>query len=242
MPSRDVGPDVPQTFVGLDRASSICTTRHPANVLTGIVLRLLQEHFANPENLEYNGLNEFDSLEGMRPKRQLQGYTWDPDNTKTAIQIQPVWMYNTQDVDRTPGLYVKRNAQQPQRIAIDDGGFVAQSRRGADGKVIEVEGQYYAQMVVGSHTIFVVSKLGAEAELLGQEVFNHLMMFGPAIRQDMRFHRFLVHEVGELSLLEEFDEHYVVPVVAGYAFSWAWRLKQVAPWLKTLAVDVRAIP
>jgi len=242
MPLQPVGMDAPQTFVGLTPESSICSTRHPANVITGVLIRLLQEHFANPENMEYNGLNEFADLECMRAKTQLQGYIWDSDNTKTSIQIQPVWLYNTQDIERRPGLYVKRNGQRPQRIAIDDGGMAANSRRDAQGNVVEVRGQYYSQMVIGSHTVFAVGQSGAEAELLGQEVFNHLMMFGPLIRRDMSLHRFQIQEAGEIGLLAEFGEHFVVPIVAGYAFAWSWRLKQVAPWLKSLSVDVRAIP
>lgn len=228
----------PQTFVGLDPISSLCTTRQPAQLLTGIMLRLLQEHFANADNLEYNGANEFESAEGMTPKLQLQGYIWNEDKTKTNIQIQPVWEYNSQDIQRRPGIYVKRNGLQPQRIAINDGQTV-NSLRDKDGKIVQVRGNYHSMMILGSHTVFCVGNTGAEAEMLGAEVFEHMLMFAPIIRQDMKFHRFTVTEVAELSLLDEFDEHFVAPVVVSYAYAWAWRLQKVAPWLKTLAIDVQ---
>ena len=242
MPLPKPGQTAPTTMIGLDQVSSICTTRHPANIMTGVILRLLQEHFANADNLEYNGLNEFADQAGLIVKRQLQEYIWDADTTRTQIQIQPVWLWNTEDIQRRPALYVKRNRLTPQRIAIDDGGMHVKSVKDESGRVVRVEGRYYTQMVMGSHTVFVVAQSGAEAELLGQEVFNHLMMFGPAIRSDMKLHRFQVVENGEVSLLEEFNDNFVVPIVASYAFFWAWRIQEVAPWLKSLAVDVVSNP
>jgi hypothetical protein len=46
-------------------------------------------------------------------------------------------------------------------------------------------------------------------------------------------------EMGEIALLEEFDDHFVIPVVVAYAFTRSWQIIQVAPWLKTLSIDVR---
>lgn len=224
-------------MIGLDPISSLCTTGHPANILTGILVRLLQEHFQNPENLEYNGENEFQSAQGQIPLKQLQSYIWNPDNTQTMIQIQPVWAYNAQDIQRRPALYVKRNTLQTQKIAIADG-WTFGAQRDKEGKLIKVRGDYKAIQVLGSHTVFCVGTTGAEAELLGMEVMNQFIMFAPLIQQDMKFQRFMVMECGEVALLDEFDQHFVVPVVVTYAFIMAWRIQKIAPWLKTLSIAV----
>jgi len=224
----------PQTLVGLDPASSLCTTGHPANVMTGILLRLLQEHFASPLALEYNGVNE----PGIR---SLEGYIWTDQVETTRIQILPVWNYNPQDLQRRPALYVKRNGLKPERLGIDEG-FTTSPVRAPDFTVQRVPGEYKAKLIFGSHTVFCVGGSGAEAELLGMEVFNHLDQFGPVIRQNMNMHRFGVTEVGEVSLLDEFDQHFVVPVVCGHTVASAWRIDTVAPWLKTLAIDLRTFP
>ena len=228
----------PVTTVGLDPVSSICATGHPSFVLTGIFTRALQDHFANPDNLEFNGKNEFVSSTDFLPKTQLQGYIWTNDNTTTNIQIQPVWLYNPEDIQRRPAVYVKRNALQPQRLAIDDG-MTVNSRRDASGKVIGVRGEYHSVMVLGSHTVFCVGNSGGEAELLSAEVTSFFMSFAPLMRRVFGFHRVAVAEVGEVSLLEEHDQHFVVPVVVSYAFAETWRLNLEAPWLKTLSIDVR---
>lgn len=221
---------VPSTQVGLDPVSSLCTTQYPSNVLTGVFTRLLQEHFASPLSIEYNGQNE--------SAKQLEEYIWNADNTQTRIQIQPVWLYNPQDIQRRPALYVKRNTTKFERLGLDDGWTVNPRMEG--GRVIEVRGEWHSKLVVGSYTIFAVGNSGAEAELLGQEVGNHFMMMGPLLRRDLKINRLAIEEIGEVALLEEFEEHFVVPVVIAYAVTATWRIREVAPWLKTLAIDLRA--
>ena len=231
------------TTVGLTPASSICTTRHTANVLTGIFVRLMQEHFSDPGNLEYNGMNEFADSAETRPAAQLQDYIWTPNNETTKIQIQPVWAYNPQDIQRRPAIYVKRNAQRPQRLAINDGMTIAAHRTGPAPENIEVRGEYHSVMVLGSHTLFCVGQTGAEAEVLGQEVFDQVAMFAPLLRTDFKFHRVAVQEQGEVSIIEgEAEHHFLVPIVVAYAYALAWRIKAVAPWLKSIGVEVRPTP
>lgn len=231
MPSQSPSPSPPLTMEGLDPVSSLCTTRHPGNVLTGAYVRLLREHFARVENLEYNMVNEFRS--------ELEQFIWNPELDKTGIQIDAVWKYNAQDLQRRPGLYVKRNNFQYQQVAINQG-MTVNATRGKNGTVENVPGDYKTVAVIGSHTIFCVGGSGAEAELLGAEVGNHFQGFGPILRSDLKLHKFMVTQVEEVSLLDEAVEHFVVPVVLGYAAFYAWRLNTVAPWLKTLAIDVKA--
>ena len=240
-PPTPLPPTVPgPTMVGLDPISSLCTTGHPANILTGILVRLLREHFANPANLEYNGTIEFQSDQGEVPLKQLQSYIWNSDNAQTRIQIQSVWDYNAEDIQRRPALYVKRNTLQTQKLAIGDG-WTFGAQRDKNGKLLQVRGDYKCIQVLGSHTVFCVGTTGAEAELLGMEVMNQFIMFAPLIQTDMKFKRFMVMECGEVALLDEFDQHFVVPVVVSYAFDMAWRIQKIAPWLKTLSIAVKPV-
>ena len=227
------------TQVGMDVVSSLCSSQHPSNVLTGLWTRLLREHFASADNLQYNGADET-TVEG-RPTLQLQRYIWDPDNTKTEIQIQPVWEYNSQDIQRRPALYIKRNEVKFERLGIDDG-FTTGSQKNAQGQVERVPGEYHSKLMLGSHTVFCVGQTGAETELLAQEVTNHVMMFGPKLRAEFKLARLTLSEVGELALLDEFVEHFVVPVVIAYGIVMSWRIREIQPFLKTLAIDARPTP
>jgi hypothetical protein len=224
---------------GLQGASSICTTQHPANVLTGIFNQILRHHFSDPDRLEYNGKNEFTDATHDTAKKELEGYVWHPDNTQTKIQIESVWDINLQDIQRRPGMYVKRNALQPRKIAINHG-FSAGGTKDAEGRLLRIEGDYHSVLVQGSHTLFAVGQAGAEAELLGQEVFELMLQFGPLLRSEMHFQSFETVECGEVSVLEEATTHFAVPIVVGYAYPRTWRIEKVAPWLKAVAVDACA--
>jgi hypothetical protein len=198
--------------------------------MTGVFVRSLREHFASALDLEYNGTVE--------ERGELEGYLWHPEVDKTKILIDAVWKFNSQDIQRRPALMVKRNAWKTQRVAIADGMTVGIARH-SDGSPDRVRGQFQTKAVLGSHTIFAIGGTGAEAELLGAEVFRHLHEFSQVIREDLRLNRFAVEEMAEVSLVEEFDDHFAVPIVAAYAFFSAWRVDVQAPWLKTVAIDTR---
>jgi hypothetical protein len=227
-----------QTLIGFDQVTSVCTTRHSSNILTGIFIRSLRDHFSNPNNLEFNGAN----LLGLGAI-ELQNYVYaelpdgQPDLSKTMIQIKAVWEYNSQDIQRRPALYVQRNAQQTRKLAIGDG-FTAAPNTSPDGTVRNIPGRYQTRAILGSHTVFCVGGSGAEAELLGQEVFNHFHMFAQTFRREFRLHQFVATEIQPVSLLDEFDKHFVVPVVLGYVTMPSWRVDVEAPWLKTVAISV----
>ena len=225
------------TMVGLEPASSLCSTGPFANVLSGAFLRTLQEHFSDPSNLAYNGEDMDLITQGgvQLPGLQLQKYVWNPDETKTGIQIQPVWKYNSKDIQRRPAYYVKRNKWQlaPQE-AIDYGMTVSASKDGP-----AVRGQYQTCTIIGSHTIFAVGQSGAGVELLASEAYDLFMSFRSAIREDLKLHKFAVLEIDAAQLVDEHVEAWVVPVVLAYAKAMAWRVDRVAPWLKSVAVDLR---
>lgn len=227
-------PDGRTTLIGMDSPSALCSTFQSPLVITGVILKLLQEHFSRKENLIYNGTSEFG-------KKQLEGYIWDPDNTKTNIQIQTSFRYNVQDIQRRPALYVKRNQWTTQRVAIDDG-MTINPQPGMNGqKVGEVGGEFHSRLILGSHTIFCVGSAGegAEAELLGAEVFDFMASFAPVLRRDLKLHRMEVQSVEPIVMLEEATEHFAVPITVAYGFFWTWKLQAVAPWLKSIALELK---
>ena len=215
------------TKIGLDAVSSIEVTGHPANILTGIVLRLLREHFASRPDIEYNGV----SIPGW----DLTKYIWNQDNTKTGIQIQPVWLWNAQDIARRPGIYVKRNGIQVIKFAINHGTTVG-AERASDNHIVEVRGDYKSALLEGSHSIIVVSSSPDEVEVLGQEVFNHLLEFGPEIRTDFKLNLWEMKEFSELAKLEESSEHFAASITVQWRCFNTWRIKGLGPWLKTLEI------
>lgn len=227
------------TEVGLDRVTTICSTRHPASVLGGIFVQWCRQHFSDVKNLEYNGENEYANPEFTIPLDELQQFIWNPKVELTKIMIQMVWDYNPENIQMRPGIFVKRNKQQTQKIAINNGQTIG-AKRSRDGGIGQVRGAMNACIIFGSHTIFCCANSGAQAELVAAELFNEFIAFGPLIREKMELTSFQVEGLEEAALLEEFNDHWVVPLVITYAYPRIWRVDLVAPWLKTLSI--RAVP
>ena len=213
------------TQVGLNQVSSIEATGHPMNIVTGIVLRILREHFSSLPDLEYNGT----TVVGW----DLRKYIWDQDSTKTKIQIQPVWAWNAQDIQRRPGIYVKRNGVQVIKLALDHGTTVG-AEKTPDNKIVQVQGDYHSALLDGSHSIIVVSSEPDEVEVLGQEVFNHLLEFGPKIRTDFKLNSWEMKGFSELNKLEESKESFAASITVAWRCFQSWRIKGIGPWLKTI--------
>lgn len=227
-------PDPPSTsdkttLVDMDPVSCLCSSQHPTNIMTGVILRLLREHFSRADNIIYDS-----SFEG---KSCLEQLVWTSDSKTTAIQIQPVWAYKVQDVQRRPAIYVKRNEWTTQKLGINEG-FTVNASRGLNGEIGRVKGEYQSRMVLGSHTINCVSGEGAMCEDLAGEVFDFMMSFSSVFRSDLKLHKFEVASIGAISEVDESTEHFVVPIVVNYAAAWAWNLNVVAPWFQKLSIDL----
>lgn len=225
------------TLEGMERISSLCSTGPLISVLTGAFVAILRDHFSNPNNLEFGGTTEFREVDGSGfgiaevPLEQLQRYIWKEDRRITNILIDPVWKYNREDIQRRPGLLVKRNQWTTQKVAIGDGHTIAS---GGNGRV---EGRYQTRLIVGSHTVFCIGGSAAEAELLASEVFGHFMGFAQVVREELKLHSFEVQSIEAVSHFEEHNDKYVVPVVLGYTSAKAWRTDVVAPYLKAFTID-----
>lgn len=199
--------------------------------MTGIFQKLMQEHFSRPENILYTGDIE-------TGKEQLESYIWTSNPETSKIKIQSVYSYDARDIDRKPAVYIKRNKWQTQRTAIGDGG-TPQVTRGPDGKITAIHGRKYTRAIIGSHTLFCIAKTAQAAELLGTEVFDYMMSFAPVMQEDLRLHRLEVTDIEGVAQLEENTELFVVPVVIAYILYRTWRLEAIAPWLKSLGIDLR---
>jgi hypothetical protein len=217
--------------VDLDEFSSLCSTGHTPQILTGAFLRILQNHFSTPSNIEKVSLR--DNIARLDPEDTTEGVA-----TK-GIKIQPVWKWNPKDIELRPAIYIKRNALQTQKLGINDGLTVGLGTD-QDGDLQTYKGDYHTVGVLGSHTLFCIGRTGAETEVLAYEVFREMHQFAPVVRRDLKLAKLAVTQMTDVSKLEEYDQNFTAGVVVGWAYFEAWRLKYEAPWLKTLVIDLRA--
>jgi hypothetical protein len=192
------------------RVSSLCELGPRPLVMTGWLRLWLEAHF------QKGNLEDQDQT--------IQKMLWQAGAT-TGIMIESNTRWVPELTESRPAIILKRGAWQHQRLGIDNRMF---GLHPPDGQEV------YANLWQGSHTLFCIANKGAEVEKLGAEVYREMNEFGPAFREVLNLMRFECTEVGEIMILEEARQNFVVPVVVAYAFMEQWKLNREVPVLRTV--------
>ena len=183
-------------------------------LMTGFLIQWLGDHFSRRQNLE---------------QPELRDILWRAD-TRNGILIASITDWKPAAVENRPAIIIKRNAWQPERIAIGD-----RLTTSVDGY------EHYCMLMRGSHTIFCLAGEGGEVEVLGAEVFRELLEFGSVIRRTLCLKRFSVSELGAVNELQEATENYAVPVTVAYASDLTWSIQQDVPKLKRFILSANTL-
>lgn len=218
-------PSHPMLYV--DGISSLAETGLQPHIITGILLQLVREHFADPERIKSPYLKSCIWV----PKEDDQV---TPDPEATQILIDPVYRWNLTTTQMRPAVVIKRNALTPRKVGI------AHNRSFGLGEDDYPEaGSKHSAFLEGGHTLFCIARDGGAVEVLATEVSQHLYQFAPVIQREFCFGLFELAQIGEVSVLEESEEHFVVPIVLHYAYEDRWLLAKQEPRLKGVSVNAR---
>ena len=197
-----------------EEVSSLCSSGLPPLILTGIFLQMLRQHFADPDEIEHPSLKD---------------NIWTPDSKTSKIVITPGYSLNIQELMGRPAITIRR---QPVSTRI-----LGMNNRLQGGHIDPDGAESYETMHASGHILFAIARKGAEAEVLGAEVWRHFMHFQPVIRKDLNLARFQVMELSEVGRVEESAEHWATAVSIFTGYYERWQLIQEAPILKVLSID-----
>ena len=189
--------------------------------VTGIVLELLR--------------NIFSQADGNIINPAIQDYYWapefDPDreNARNQILIEEAFSWTPDKAGQRPAILVKGNKWVDRPLSIGD------RLHGTDN--LEGEEEFYMH-VVGSHTAFVVGNTSAQTELLAREVYLYLKSFSHVILKETCFERWTVPSLEGVQELEEYEEHFVIPINLQYELSYTWKLFPVTRLLQGVFFDI----
>lgn len=200
-----------------DEISSLCSSGVPPLILTGIFVQLLRSKFSDADEIEHPALKD---------------NVWTPSIETSKILIRPAYQFAPKDIQARPGIYVRRQAINTRILAMNN-----QFQPGYDPE--NLDGAQRHETLHGSgHIIFCVGRTGAEAELLGTEVWKHFLHFGPILREDLKLARFQVMQLSEVGKVEESAEHWATAVSAATFYYETWQLIMEAPVLKRIGIGV----
>lgn len=162
-----------------------------------------------------------------REHYDIKRVVWSPDEKRTGILIESHRRWRRELTQLRPACLIKQQGYKNERLLLGDKAYVD-----------EHGNQNYATFWTGAHTIFCLSRLGSQAEILASEVQHELTEFGPVFCRELRLHRFLVAEVGAAGQLEEDRTNYVVPVNVVWAYEESWVLPEHARTFRRILLDL----
>lgn len=178
--------------------------------ITEVLVTWLRSHFSDARRFDND-----------KPNEAIVNFVWKPGKD-TGIIIESASRWVPTATEHRPALIVKRNAWKRLKLGIGD-------RRLGDGDTESLVP--YETAWDGSHTIFCITNNGPDTELLAVEVFKELVEFSQIVRSLLNLRYLSVQEVGELSLLEEARENFVVPITISYGYNSVWTVKKPDNWV-----------
>lgn len=178
-----------------------------------MLVNWLQQHFSQNANIE---------------DEKLKKTMWAADISKSGILIESVFRWRPDLTAQRPAILIKRGGWKVLRLGIDDRKM---------GGMTESGNREYLVAFQGAHYLYCMGTSPAEAEAVATEVLRELVQFGPLFRKTFRFLKFQVVEVGEISLVEEAKQNFVVPITIAYVADDAWEIAPRVPVLKHIRLS-----
>jgi hypothetical protein len=208
-----------ETWIGIDdRPSTEAPFQHSEVnrlAVTGLVLEMIRKLFSKEGHSIINPM--------------IDSYYWVPEpegdlsEAKHQILIEEVFSWTPDTAGMRPAILVRGNKWQDRRLTLGD---KVQHEPRKSG-----EEEYYRH-VQGSHTIFAIGRTSAQTELLAREVYLYLNSFSPIILKETCFDRWTVPVLDAVQELEEYEEHFVIPLNLVYELSYSWKLFPVTRLLQ----------
>lgn len=220
-------PDWGTPQLAVEPCSSLVASGITPFILTGILVRLLQYHFSDPDNIV---------------RESLRYLRWNRDCTETILDengeplqrlyINVSYQLDLANAEQRPGIFVKREPVTTRRIAAEKGDSVTTHIKQEVGSF---QGKIYHKILEGAFSLICIGNSGAEADLLGEEVFDRMLFFAPMIEDDIRIGQFAVNALSEVQELKnEAKTSYYTVVRIQWASHRRWALTAIAPVLKRI--------
>ena len=182
--------------------------------ITGIILDCIRQLFSNVNNLMHPQLKEF---------FWAADSTLDPLKAPYQVLIEDVMFFNLGASGIRPTILVKAGNWQESKVALGDNGL---------------SGEVYYKKIAGTHSIQVLAKTTAQAELLAREVHGYLSHFGPILREWISLAKWEVPAIGEPNKAEGQPETVIISIGVSYEIIYSWSLHpETSRLLRQIAIS-----
>ena len=194
-----------------------------------VVLRFLQlmfsEEFYVDDDRDHDQLEDIFNLQDPNIDPRESGneppfknrYIWSPKQDETGIHIADSWTENMEQPGKRPAIIVSRGDMRWNNTGIDQ--MQAQSFATGD--------RTYTDLVAGDITVNCISRVGLEAELLGNICFQIVQFFAQVIREKTKIFEINSVIMARETLVESDSkqETFVVPIGLTLWMQDRWKLR-----------------
>ena len=217
-----------------ERASSFEAGGPNPFILSGVFQRLVQYHFSSSCNIEEHLLKEYI----WTPSSQCCKVSDGEDSGEGASQaIPPSRLLIKQsysmlgpEVQQIPTILIKREPFGTDRISFQDASLPGLNNKGV------YEGRTHQVNIQGKHSIICKGGSGAEAELLGQEIFYRMLHYQQVIKKDFRLGHLMTRGVSDVKTRNDESRPTFYTVVSiEWAYVYRWLVIPESPIVKRVA-------
>ena len=211
--------------LAVEPASSLCASGITPFILTGIIVRLLQYHFSDPNNIVR------ESLHYLRWYRDCEESIVDDNGYKLhRLHVDVSYQLDLARAEQRPGIFVKRENVKTRRIGVEKGDSVTTHIKERIGSF---QGKIHQKILTGNFSIICLADSGAEADLLGEEVFDRMLFFAPLIEDDIRIGQLQVESLSDVKENNSgANKSYYTVVRLNWATHRRWAIVAESPILK----------
>lgn len=211
-----------------ESCSSLVASGITPFILTGILVRLLQYHFSDPNNIAR------ESLQYLRWRRRCnEAIVNDEEQALSNLHIGVSYQMDLASASQRPAIFVKREPVETRRVSQEKGDAVT-THMSSDLGVLQ--GKKYQKILEGAFSLVCLGNSGAEAELLGEEVFDRMLYFAPKIEDDIRIGQLTVKRLGAVQQVKAKEPRtgFYTNVRIQWAAHRRWILAAQTPVLKRI--------
>ena len=149
-------------------------------------------------------------------------YTYDPDDTKTRIQITDAHSLDLSSINLRPAIFAVRGPLSWRGLGLGSGAV--------EGRNMKTGDTTFNDLLIGSLSISVMSRESIEAEQIAHIVFNSFKCLKPILQQ-YGFYSIKSLSMGGETLIEQSgsnDETYIVPITITAMIQDRWVLSNNA--------------
>ncbi len=205
--------------------SSLSSTGITPVIATGVFVRLLEAHFADPANIRNS---------------QLRAFLWadsdtDIDPLTTRINILPGYKYDTRLLEQSPSVFVKRDECMAAKFNLAGKATTHLEQNG------NYRGENHLRVIRGAHSILCCAKGALNSETIAEEVFYRMLEYSPVIQDDLKFGDFEVKSMAPAVKMEDDKDYFVTQVTLVWQIVHSWVLQPIAPILKKVSSSVNIL-